>query len=72
MPRAIDLHVHPSTREWVEGAMGEFRPACEDHFHTRLPEHSVEEMAAVFRAADVVGVLLAWDAETHKIGRAHV
>ena len=49
MPRAIDLHVHPSTREWVEGAMGEFRPACEDHFHTRLPEHSVEQMAEVHK-----------------------
>ncbi|MFM7617884.1 MAG: amidohydrolase family protein [Actinomycetes bacterium] len=65
MARAIDLHVHPSTREWVDGAMGEFRPACEDHFHTRLPEHSVDEMAEVFRTADVLGVLLAWDAETH-------
>ena len=65
MPRAIDLHVHPSTSEWVDGAMGEFRSACEHYFHTRLPEHSVDEMAAVFRAADVVGVLLAWDAETH-------
>lgn len=65
MPRAIDLHVHPSTREWVDGAMGEFRPACEDYFHTHLPEHTVDEMAEVFRAADVLGVLLAWDAETH-------
>ena len=65
MPRAIDLHFHPSTSEWVDGAMGEFRSACEHYFHTRLPEHSVDEMAAVFRAADVVGVLLAWDAETH-------
>jgi len=64
MPRAIDVHVHPSTREWVDGAMGAFRPACEDYFHTHLPEHSVEEMADVFRAADVLGVLLAWDAET--------
>jgi predicted TIM-barrel fold metal-dependent hydrolase len=64
VPRAIDVHVHPSTPEFVEGAMGEFAPACESYFHTKLPRHSVAEMAAVFRRADVLGVLLAWDAET--------
>ena len=30
-----------------------------------LPHHDVDEMAAVFRAADVLGVLFAWDAETN-------
>jgi predicted TIM-barrel fold metal-dependent hydrolase len=62
--RAIDVHVHPSTPEYVDDAMGEFGPACESHFRTTLPRHSVAEMAEVFRAADVLGVLFAWDAET--------
>lgn len=44
--------------------MGHFGPACEAYFRTTLPRHSVEEMAAVFRDADVLGVLFAWDAET--------
>lgn len=65
MPRAIDVHVHPSTGEYLDDAMGEFGPACEAYFRTTLPRHSVAEMAEVFRAADVLGVLFAWDAQTH-------
>jgi uncharacterized protein len=63
--RAIDVHVHPSTREFVDDAMGEYAEATEAHFHTRLPRHSVEEMAAVFRSEDILAVLFAWDAETN-------
>jgi predicted TIM-barrel fold metal-dependent hydrolase len=62
--RAIDVHVHPSTPEYTDVGMGDFGPACESHFRTTLPRHSVAEMADVFRAADVFGVLFAWDAET--------
>jgi uncharacterized protein len=65
VPRAIDVHVHPSTTEFVEGAMGKYAHACEAHFRTTLPRHSVAEMADVFRSADVLGVLFAWDAETN-------
>jgi predicted TIM-barrel fold metal-dependent hydrolase len=63
--RAIDVHVHPSTSEYVDDAMGEFGPACEAHFRTTLPRHSVDEMADVFRSADVLAVLFAWDASTN-------
>jgi predicted TIM-barrel fold metal-dependent hydrolase len=63
--RAIDVHVHPSTPEYVDDAMGAFGRACETHFRTTLPRHSVDEMAAVFRSADVLGVLFAWDAGTN-------
>ena len=45
--------------------MGDFGPACEAYFRTTLPRHDVHEMAEVFRAADVLGVLFAWDAETN-------
>jgi predicted TIM-barrel fold metal-dependent hydrolase len=65
MVRAIDVHVHPSTPEYVDAALGEFGPACESYFRTELPHHDVEQMAAVFRAADVLGVLFAWDATTN-------
>lgn len=63
--RALDIHVHPSTAEYLDVAMGEFRPACEHYFHQDLPTRTVDEMAADLRAVDVRGVLLAWDAETH-------
>lgn len=65
MPAAIDVHVHPSTVEYLDAAMGEYAPACEAYFRTELPRRSVDEMAEEFRRADVLGVLLAWDAETH-------
>ena len=65
MPRAIDVHVHPSTPEYVDAALGHFGPACESYFRTTLPRHDVNEMAGVFRSADVLGVLFAWDAETN-------
>jgi predicted TIM-barrel fold metal-dependent hydrolase len=65
VPRAIDVHVHPSTPEYVDGALGEYGPACEAHFRTHLPRHEVGEMADVFRDADILGVLFAWDAETY-------
>jgi uncharacterized protein len=62
--RAIDVHVHPSTHEYLVDAMGPFRAATEAYFRTSIPVRSVDEMAAEFAADDVVAVLLAWDAET--------
>jgi predicted TIM-barrel fold metal-dependent hydrolase len=63
--RAIDVHVHPSTPEYVDDALGEFGPACESYFRTELPHHDVAAMAGVFRDANVLGVLFAWDARTN-------
>ena len=62
--RAIDVHVHPSTHEYVVDAMGPFRDAAEKYFRTEISVRSVDEMADEFRADDVMAVLLAWDAET--------
>lgn len=62
--RAVDIHVHPSTHEYLVDAMGPFREATEAYFRTTIPVRSVDEMAAEFAADDVVAVLLGWDAET--------
>ena len=62
--RAIDVHVHPSTHEYVVDAMGPFRDAAERYFRTEIPVRTVDEMADEFRADDIMAVLLAWDAET--------
>ena len=62
--RAIDVHVHPSTHEYVVEGMGPFREAAERYFRTEIPVRTLDEMADEFRADDVMAVLLAWDAET--------
>jgi predicted TIM-barrel fold metal-dependent hydrolase len=62
--RAIDVHVHPSTREWLVDGMGPLREATEKHFRVDLPVRTVDEMADEFRADGVLAVLLAFDAES--------
>lgn len=62
--RAVDVHVHPSTEEYLVDAMGPFQAATEAYFKTSIPVRSVDEMADEFRRDDVLAVLLAWDAET--------
>lgn len=62
--RAVDFHVHLATTEWMDGSLGPLREATEKHFRTTVPVRTIDEMADEFRADDVVGVLLAWDAET--------
>lgn len=62
--RAVDFHVHPSTREWLVDGLGPFKEATEKHFRTEIPVRTVDAMADEFRADDVLAVLYAWDAES--------
>jgi predicted TIM-barrel fold metal-dependent hydrolase len=62
--RPIDIHVHPSTSEYLERALGPFFEATKRFFRTDIPVRTLEEMAQEFAEAGVFGVLLAWDAET--------
>jgi uncharacterized protein len=64
VPRAIDIHVHPSTHEWLVDSLGPFKEATETYFRTSIPVRSVDEMADEFRKDDVLAVLFAWDTET--------
>src|SRR5215470_8866084 len=52
MPRAIDFHVHLPIAEFMDVAIGPFRDAVAQYFHVDV------------KLRDIVGVLLAWDAET--------
>ncbi len=61
---AIDVHVHPGTKEFLVGSMGHFATAAAEYFHKEVPPKTEEEMALEFRDADVFGVLLAWDARS--------
>jgi predicted TIM-barrel fold metal-dependent hydrolase len=64
MPRAIDFHVHLPIAEFMEVAIGQYRQAAEQFFHSAAGLRDVEEVAAHYHEQDIVGVLLAWDAET--------
>jgi uncharacterized protein len=64
MPRAIDFHVHSSTAEWLRGSIGPMLPGTEKFFRTEVRVRTAEEMAEEYRQWDLLGVLLAWDAET--------
>ena len=56
---AIDIHVHPSTHEWLVDSLGPFKEATETYFRTSIPVRSVDEMADEFRNQDVLAVLFA-------------
>jgi uncharacterized protein len=63
-PRAIDFHVHASTEEWLRGSIGPMLDVTARYFRSEIRVRTVEEMAGEYRRWDLLGVLLAWDAET--------
>lgn len=60
----VDMHLHPPLPEWLEGAMGPYLASAERYFHTKLTARPIEDLAAEYEQLDMVGALLAWDAET--------
>ncbi len=64
MPKAIDMHVHLPTASFLDGAIKPFREPAEAFFRSRVPLREMDEVARVYDELDIVGVLLAWDAET--------
>ncbi|HYV04131.1 MAG TPA: amidohydrolase family protein [Blastocatellia bacterium] len=64
MSYAIDMHVHLPTASFLDGAIKPFREPAEAFFRSRVPVREMAEVALVYDELDIVGVLLAWDAET--------
>src|SRR5258708_6077533 len=64
MPRAIDFHVHLPTTEFMQVTLGPYAHAAEPFFRTEVKLKDIEQIAADYAQLDMVGVLLAWDAET--------
>ena len=64
MPRAIDMHVHPGTREYVVDSGGEFHRHAFDYLRSEVRPVTADEMADYYRKLDVLAVVYAWDAET--------
>jgi len=63
--RAIDIHVHPGTREYLVTSGGKYLADALNYFHKHDAVVSIEEMVRTYREAEMMAVLLAWDAETH-------
>jgi uncharacterized protein len=64
MPKAIDLHVHLPTDEWLERAIGPHLPATEAYFRAKVPRKTIEQVAEEYRDRDILGVVLDWDDES--------
>lgn len=62
--RAIDVHLHPSTQE-MERTLGKFRDEMIKYYRRTTPTRSEEEMAEDYRSLDILGIPVAFDAETH-------
>jgi hypothetical protein len=60
----VDLHVHLPIPEWLEGCLGPYLESAERYFHTRVTARPMDDLAQEYERLDMVGVLLAWDAET--------
>ena len=62
--RAIDLHVHLPTDEWMENAIGPHLKATEAYFRKSPPRKTLDEVAEEYASLDVLGIVLDWDDET--------
>jgi predicted TIM-barrel fold metal-dependent hydrolase len=60
----IDMHVHLPVPEWLDGALGPYLASAERYFRRKATARPIEDLAAEYEKLDMVGVLLAWDAET--------
>src|SRR5438067_766466 len=64
MPKAIDLHVHLPTEQWLQQSIGPHLEATEAYFRARVPRKSIEDVAQEYADRDVLGVVLDWDDES--------
>jgi predicted TIM-barrel fold metal-dependent hydrolase len=64
VPKAIDLHVHLPTEEWLENAIGPHLEATERYFRNAPERKTLDQVAEEYRDRDVLGVVLDWDDHT--------
>jgi predicted TIM-barrel fold metal-dependent hydrolase len=62
--RAIDLHVHLPTEQWLQQSIGPHLEATEAYFRAQVPRKSMDEIAEDYSSRDILGVVLDWDDET--------
>lgn len=61
---AIDVHSHPSTKEYLEGSFGPILKQTRQHFKSEIPIRSIDEMAQEYREQGVMACVSGFDAET--------
>jgi len=64
MPLAIDMHVHLPTASFLDGAIKPYAKPAEAFFHHAVPIREMDTVARLYEEMNIMGVLLAWDAET--------
>jgi predicted TIM-barrel fold metal-dependent hydrolase len=58
------MHVHLPTVSFLDGAIAPYREPAEKFFRRKVPITDMRDVAHHYEELDIVGVLLAWDAET--------
>lgn len=64
MTTAWDVHTHPPSRTYIEGAHGPYLEALRVHWRDPIEPRPIEAMVDEYRALGVRAVISAWDAET--------
>ena len=64
MVRAIDLHVHLPTTEWLEQSLGPHLVPTERYFRAKVDRRTIEQVAQDYASRDLLGVVLDWDDES--------
>ena len=64
MAIAIDMHVHLPTTGFLDATLKPYTPAAEKFFRGAVPRREMEDVARLYEEMEIIGVLLAWDAET--------
>jgi predicted TIM-barrel fold metal-dependent hydrolase len=62
--RAIDLHVHLPTTEWLEQSLGPHLDPTERYFRAKVERRTIEQVAEDYASRDLLGVVLDWDDES--------
>src|SRR4051812_23227635 len=70
--RAIDMHVHLPTGDWVCGCVGHYADSIERYFGTKPETTTVEDFIAHYERLDLGGVLLGWDAQDKTLDNAYI
>jgi predicted TIM-barrel fold metal-dependent hydrolase len=70
--RAIDMHVHLPTGDWVCGCVGHYADSIERYFGSRPEPTGLDEFVALYERLDIVGVLLGWDAGGKTLDNAEI
>jgi hypothetical protein len=60
-PRAIDLHVHLPTTEWLEQSLGPHLEPTERYFRSRVERKTIGDVAQDYASRQLLGVVLDWD-----------